>query len=63
MCFIICTATVTNVVHIFVGLALLQFKERINKDPYGVFANWDPDHLDPCMWLGVHCLNGKVQKL
>ncbi|XP_048497946.1 protein MALE DISCOVERER 2-like [Beta vulgaris subsp. vulgaris] len=45
------------------GLALLEFRERIENDPYGAFANWNPNHSEPCLWLGVHCLDGKVQML
>ncbi|XP_073150267.1 protein MALE DISCOVERER 2-like [Henckelia pumila] len=42
------------------GLALLQFREKVEFDPYGVLTNWNPDECDPCMWSGVHCLNGRV---
>uniref|UniRef100_A0A803MYX3 Protein kinase domain-containing protein n=1 Tax=Chenopodium quinoa TaxID=63459 RepID=A0A803MYX3_CHEQI len=45
------------------GLALLEFRERIENDPYGAFANWNPNHSEPCAWLGVQCLNGKVKML
>ncbi|KAH9625731.1 hypothetical protein KSS87_007927 [Heliosperma pusillum] len=45
------------------GLALLEFRERIEDDPYGAFANWNISHSEPCLWLGVECLNGKVKIL
>ncbi|KAG8365542.1 hypothetical protein BUALT_Bualt18G0115900 [Buddleja alternifolia] len=47
----------------FEGLALLQFRAKVEFDPYGALANWDPNECDPCMWSGVHCLNGKVHML
>ncbi|XWS15845.1 hypothetical protein CRYUN_Cryun34aG0036600 [Craigia yunnanensis] len=45
------------------GLALLEFRARIDSDPYGAFANWNSSDSTPCLWLGVHCVNGKVQML
>lgn len=45
------------------GLALLEFRERVSSDPFGTFANWNPEDKDPCMWSGVHCVDGKVQML
>ncbi|KAL3615133.1 hypothetical protein CASFOL_040794 [Castilleja foliolosa] len=42
------------------GLALLQFRVKLEFDPSGVLANWDPNDCDPCMWSGVHCVEGKV---
>ncbi|XP_044461200.1 protein MALE DISCOVERER 2-like [Mangifera indica] len=42
------------------GLALWEFRSGVNQDPYGAFANWDPKDPTPCLWSGVHCLNGKV---
>ncbi|KAL3344127.1 hypothetical protein AABB24_023523 [Solanum stoloniferum] len=45
------------------GLALLGLRSKVDCDPYGVLANWNPDHCDPCMWFGVQCLAGKVQML
>uniref|UniRef100_A0A803LVT1 Protein kinase domain-containing protein n=1 Tax=Chenopodium quinoa TaxID=63459 RepID=A0A803LVT1_CHEQI len=45
------------------GLALLEFRERIENDPHQAFANWNPNHSEPCVWLGVQCLNGKVKML
>ncbi|XP_043689766.1 protein MALE DISCOVERER 2-like [Telopea speciosissima] len=45
------------------GLALLQFRARVDSDPFGAFANWNPGDNDPCMWSGVHCEDGKVKML
>ncbi|KAF7840337.1 protein MALE DISCOVERER 2-like [Senna tora] len=45
------------------GLALLEFRDRITFDPYGALSNWNPNDCDPCEWLGVHCVDGKVQML
>ncbi|KAF1867367.1 hypothetical protein Lal_00049796 [Lupinus albus] len=45
------------------GLALLEFRVRINSDPYGSLANWNPNDCDPCEWSGIHCVDGKVQML
>ncbi|XP_061342750.1 protein MALE DISCOVERER 2-like [Gastrolobium bilobum] len=45
------------------GLALLEFRARITSDPYDALANWNPNDCDPCKWLGVHCVDGKVQIL
>ncbi|XP_061372617.1 protein MALE DISCOVERER 2-like [Gastrolobium bilobum] len=45
------------------GLALLKFRVRITSDPYGALANWNPNDCNPCKWLGVHCVDGKVQML
>ncbi|XVE51472.1 hypothetical protein DITRI_Ditri02bG0043600 [Diplodiscus trichospermus] len=45
------------------GLALLEFRAKIDSDPYGAFANWNSNDSTPCMWLGVHCVDSKVQKL
>ncbi|KAG6620455.1 protein MALE DISCOVERER 2-like isoform X1 [Carya illinoinensis] len=45
------------------GLALVEFRSRIHRDPYFVLANWDPNDSDPCMWSGVHCVDGEVQML
>ncbi|KAH7856321.1 hypothetical protein Vadar_000055 [Vaccinium darrowii] len=45
------------------GLALLEFRARVDYDPYGAFANWNQIDNDPCMWFGVHCVDGKVEKL
>ncbi|MFQ6670269.1 hypothetical protein Gotur_035266 [Gossypium turneri] len=45
------------------GLALLEFRARIDSDPYGAFANWNSNDTTPCMWYGVHCVDGKVQML
>ncbi|XVE88216.1 hypothetical protein DITRI_Ditri19aG0051000 [Diplodiscus trichospermus] len=45
------------------GLALLEFRARIDSDPYGAFANWHSSDNTPCMWVGVHCVDSKVQML
>uniref|UniRef100_A0A5B6ZHF5 Putative LRR receptor-like serine/threonine-protein kinase MRH1 n=1 Tax=Davidia involucrata TaxID=16924 RepID=A0A5B6ZHF5_DAVIN len=45
------------------GLALLELQARVDYDPFGAFANWNPNDTDPCMWSGVHCVDGKVQML
>ncbi|GMI64614.1 MALE DISCOVERER1 [Hibiscus trionum] len=45
------------------GLALLEFRARIDSDPYGAFANWNSNDSTPCLWWGVHCVDGKVQML
>lgn len=51
------------------GLALLRFRERVIRDPYGVLGNWnsgggeDDDDDDPCSWFGVECSDGKVISL
>ncbi|XP_022720392.1 protein MALE DISCOVERER 2-like isoform X2 [Durio zibethinus] len=45
------------------GLALLEFRANIDSDPYGAFANWNSNDSTPCMWLGVLCVDGKVQML
>ncbi|GAB4849382.1 hypothetical protein Ancab_004179 [Ancistrocladus abbreviatus] len=45
------------------GLALMEFRERIEDDPYGAFSSWNLNHTEPCLWLGVQCRDGKVQML
>ncbi|KAL3520003.1 hypothetical protein ACH5RR_018152 [Cinchona calisaya] len=45
------------------GLALLEFRGRVTSDPFRTFASWNPNDKDPCMWLGVHCVDGEVQML
>ncbi|KAI6705403.1 hypothetical protein NL676_008365 [Syzygium grande] len=45
------------------GFALLKFRDKVDLDPYGALANWNADDDDPCEWLGVHCVDGEVQKL
>ncbi|KAK9674196.1 hypothetical protein RND81_12G217600 [Saponaria officinalis] len=45
------------------GLALLEFRERIEDDPFGAFANWNSNHSEPCLWLGVQCFDGHVKIL
>ncbi|KAK8629956.1 hypothetical protein V6N13_078770 [Hibiscus sabdariffa] len=45
------------------GSALLEFRARIGSDPYGAFASWNSNDTTPCLWFGVHCVDGKVQML
>ncbi|KAL6203459.1 hypothetical protein ACLB2K_027159 [Fragaria x ananassa] len=49
------------------GLALLRFRERVIRDPYGVLRNWNSGGEDddgPCSWFGVECSSdGKVISL
>lgn len=45
------------------GLALLDFRSRVEMDPYGAFENWDPNDDDPCGWSGVSCADGRVEML
>lgn len=45
------------------GLALLKFRDKVDLDPYGALANWSAEDDVPCEWLGVHCVDGEVQKL
>ncbi|GAB4827084.1 hypothetical protein Ancab_033967 [Ancistrocladus abbreviatus] len=45
------------------GLHLLKFRAKVGYDPYNAFASWNPDDDDPCIWFGVHCVNGKVEML
>lgn len=45
------------------GLALLAFRAAVELDPLGAFSDWNPDDCNPCMWSGVHCVNGQVQML
>lgn len=45
------------------GAALLEFRAKIESDPYGSFASWNPLDSDPCLWFGVHCVDGNVQIL
>ncbi|KAI9193795.1 hypothetical protein LWI28_000255 [Acer negundo] len=45
------------------GLALLSFRERVVRDPYGALDNWDDSgggDTDHCFWFGVECSHGKV---
>ncbi|KAE8700546.1 putative LRR receptor-like serine/threonine-protein kinase MRH1 [Hibiscus syriacus] len=43
--------------------ALLKLRARIGCDPYGALLNWNSNDSTPCMWLGVHCVDSKVQML
>ncbi|XP_015873613.1 protein MALE DISCOVERER 2 isoform X2 [Ziziphus jujuba] len=45
------------------GLLLFAFRLKINSDPFGVLANWNPNDEGPCLWSGVHCVDGEVQML
>ncbi|KAL9691219.1 hypothetical protein QQ045_011638 [Rhodiola kirilowii] len=45
------------------GLALLEFRARVEFDPYGAFVSWKPDDINPCNWLGVFCVDGNVHML
>ncbi|XP_031495764.1 protein MALE DISCOVERER 2-like [Nymphaea colorata] len=45
------------------GLALLEFRARVDSDPYGALSNWDPNDDSPCMWSGVLCRDDKVHIL
>lgn len=45
------------------GLALLEFRDRIDSDPHGSVASWNPLDRNPCMWVGVHCVDDKVHML
>lgn len=45
------------------GSTLLGFRARVETDPYGAFANWNDNDNNPCMWFGVHCVDGEVQML
>ncbi|KAJ6893676.1 protein MALE DISCOVERER 2 isoform X1 [Populus alba x Populus x berolinensis] len=45
------------------GSVLLKFRARVDFDPFGALANWNPNDIDPCSWTGVHCVAGKVQIL
>ncbi|KAK9159161.1 hypothetical protein Scep_005735 [Stephania cephalantha] len=44
------------------GLALLRFRERIARDPYGALSNWNSNGVEesPCFWSGIECADGKV---
>ncbi|KAF2297353.1 hypothetical protein GH714_021852 [Hevea brasiliensis] len=44
------------------GLALLRFRERVKRDPFGALSNWNEEDgdIDPCLWFGVECSDGKV---
>ncbi|GMP89763.1 hypothetical protein CsSME_00041187 [Camellia sinensis var. sinensis] len=44
------------------GLALLEFRERVVRDPFGALLNWNDldGDIDPCSWFGVECSDGRV---
>ncbi|KAM7251521.1 hypothetical protein ACFE04_023404 [Oxalis oulophora] len=45
------------------GMALLEFRMKVDKDPYGAFSNWNPNDVDPCRWSSIRCVDGKVHML
>ena len=47
----------------FLGLALREFRFRVDVDPFEVFKSWNPKDEDPCKWSGVHCIDGDVAML
>ncbi|THU62039.1 hypothetical protein C4D60_Mb01t00960 [Musa balbisiana] len=42
------------------GLALLEFRSRVESDPFGALQNWNPSDDNPCKWTGVRCVDRKV---
>lgn len=42
---------------------MLEFRAAVEYDPNRTFANWNPNDKNPCLWHGVHCVNGKVRML
>ncbi|WOK91497.1 protein MALE DISCOVERER 2 [Canna indica] len=47
----------------FEGLALLEFRSRVESDPYGALKNWNTSGSSPCNWTGVRCVDGNVVTL
>lgn len=47
------------------GLALLRFRDRVVRDPFGALWDWNENYggFDPCAWFGVECSDGKVMTL
>ncbi|XP_074272365.1 protein MALE DISCOVERER 1-like [Silene latifolia] len=45
------------------GSILLKVRASIKSDPFSSLASWDFNDPHPCNWFGVHCVDGKVQKL
>ncbi|XP_042450041.1 protein MALE DISCOVERER 2-like [Zingiber officinale] len=45
------------------GLALLEFRSRVESDPFGALENWRPSDSIPCKWTGVGCVDDKVVAL
>ncbi|KAK4386546.1 protein MALE DISCOVERER 2 [Sesamum angolense] len=45
------------------GLALQQFRAKVDFDPSGALVNWNTNDSTPCMWPGVHCLDGQVDMI
>ncbi|KAG9453597.1 hypothetical protein H6P81_006501 [Aristolochia fimbriata] len=44
------------------GWALLSFRDRIERDPFGALSGWGAGD-DHCSWFGVGCVNGNVVTL
>ncbi|XP_068636935.1 inactive receptor-like serine/threonine-protein kinase At2g40270 [Aristolochia californica] len=44
------------------GWALLSFRDRIERDPFGALSSWRAGD-DPCSWFGVGCFNGNIETL
>ncbi|OWM66677.1 inactive receptor-like serine/threonine-protein kinase At2g40270 isoform X2 [Punica granatum] len=50
------------------GVALLRFRDRVSKDPFGALSNWKWNAqgdggggiIDPCSWFGIECSHGRV---
>lgn len=66
MCVYVCL--VTRICHSYglkwnTGFALLSFRASVVSDPLGALSDWNPDDCNPCLWSGVHCVNGRVQML
>lgn len=45
------------------GFALLKFQARVESDPHGALANWNPVDENPCNWSGIICVEDRVQVL
>ncbi|KAK8564701.1 hypothetical protein V6N12_058284 [Hibiscus sabdariffa] len=47
------------------GMALLRFKQRVVRDPFGALSNWKEIHgaTDPCSWFGVECSDENIVNL
>eukprot|EP00268_Persea_americana_P033210 TRINITY_DN32944_c0_g2_i3.p1 TRINITY_DN32944_c0_g2~~TRINITY_DN32944_c0_g2_i3.p1 ORF type:complete len:693 (+),score=153.99 TRINITY_DN32944_c0_g2_i3:250-2328(+) len=45
------------------GLALLEFRMRVDSDPFGALEDWNFNDGDPCQWTGVGCMDGEVHDL
>ncbi|KAM7527644.1 hypothetical protein LguiB_031054 [Lonicera macranthoides] len=44
------------------GMALLKFRERVVRDPFGALSDWNYSHgeSDHCSWFGVECSDGRI---